>query len=323
LWPLAEARTHTRHAHPGAGGPGTARTAQPDGLAGFFGQLAAHPLLTGDEEVALARAIEAGRQARQRQSAGCSGPELDAAVARGRAAFDRFVLSNLRLVAKLAGECARRSGVELDDLIQDGCVGLVRAVEGFDWRRGTRFSTYATWWIRKALQQGVHRGERGIRLPAAVHDALVRVHAATKRLEAERGMPPDAAALAEATDLPVTTVRAVQALAGRPVSLDRPAADGGSPLGDLFAVAADDPAAEAVDRVLAGQLVARARDCLDERARHVLLRRFGLLDGSPRSLEDIAAELGVSRETVRLDLHRAVGRLRAATREEPAARPVH
>jgi RNA polymerase nonessential primary-like sigma factor len=142
----------------------------------YFSELGKVRLLTAEDEVRLAKTIEAGRAAQERLDAGVDDKaeraELERQVREGQAAFDHFVAANLRLVVSVASQFSKRSTLDLGELIQEGNLGLLRAVEKFDWRRGYKFSTYATWWIRQAIQRGVAGSERTIRLPVALHDAL-------------------------------------------------------------------------------------------------------------------------------------------------------
>jgi RNA polymerase nonessential primary-like sigma factor len=186
-----------------AGAIPTAHTDVPEDLLDlYFTELGRVRLLTAEDEVRLAQAIEAG-EAAARLAAGEAADRaaLERQVTAGREAFDHFVAANLRLVVSVAAQFTRRSRLDLHELIQEGNLGLIRAVEKFDWRRGFKFSTYATWWIRQAIQRGVAANERTIRLPVALHDALVKVRAARARLEGELGRPPTVDELAEATRL--------------------------------------------------------------------------------------------------------------------------
>lgn len=305
--------------HARQGGPRESRArmtaTSTHGLDGFFEQVTRHRLLTAAEEIELAQTVEAGRHAAEMLARGDHSPaqraRLEETVDAGRHAFNRFVASNLRLVVKLAGQEARRSPMSFDDLVQEGCVGLIRAVEGFDWRRGHRFSTYAAWWIRQTLNRGTYRGERLIRIPVTAHDALRRIHAATSRLAAEGNRDPDVATLAEATDLSPHMVRRALDIEYATDSLDRPRgqADDAGPFHERVAVAADDPEEEAVRRADARAVIELAHATLDTRAFEVLMRRVGLYDGEPQSPTRIATVLGVSRETVRLAFNRAIQEL--------------
>jgi RNA polymerase sigma factor (sigma-70 family) len=283
----------------------------------YFSELGRVRLLTADDETRLAKAIEAGQAARERLAAGA---ELDAATRAelerldraGRQAFDDFVAANLRLVVSIAAKFAKRSSLGLDELIQEGNLGLIRAVEKFDWRKGFKFSTYATWWIRQAIQRGVAASERPIRLPVATHDALIKVRAAASRLESEQGREPTIEELSAATNTSVELVLRALESDYAVTSLDRPVGtdnDGGE-LGDFVAVATDAPADEVVDRHFMDGLFDMARSQLDDRSWYVVSRRFGLDGREVQTLDSLGKELGLSRESVRKIEKLALGRLR-------------
>ena len=272
----------------------------------YFGELGRVDLLTAADEVRLAQAIEAGIEARARLE---SDEELStrerkvlmAVVDAGEDAFDHFVAANLRLVVSVASKFSRRSQLGLDELIQEGNLGLIRAVEKFDWRKGFKFSTYATWWIRQAIQRGVAASERTIRLPVALHDALVKVRAARARLEAVNGEEPTIAELAEATRLTEHRVRRALEADKSVTSLDRRVghdADA-SEMADFVAIADDSPAEEVVEAEFNRALLSLAETRLDPRSWYVITRRYGLDGGPVLTLDALGKELGLSRESVR------------------------
>jgi RNA polymerase sigma factor (sigma-70 family) len=292
-------------------------------LDAFFDAMGATRLLRAEEEVELAQAIERGRDARAALDRGGLPPgqrrALERDVAAGEAARERFVAANLRLVVHEAARSARSCNVGLEDLIQDGSLGLLQAVDRYDWRRGYRFSTYATWWVKQALQRGFASSDRTIRLPYAVHAAQRRLGAARARLEAVTGREPTLEELAAATNL--DAARAREALEAPPDAgtLDRQVADrSDTTLGELLAVAADDPAQEACDRVATAEVVARLAQRLDERSATMLRLRFGLDGAEPLTYEQIGVTLAVSRETVRTTISRALARLREDLGVAPA-----
>ena len=282
----------------------------------YFSELGKVRLLTAEDEVRLAKTIEAGREAQERLEAGeatTTGErmKLEQQVRDGQAAFDHFVAANLRLVVSVAAQFSKRSTLDLGELIQEGNLGLLRAVEKFDWRRGYKFSTYATWWIRQAIQRGVAGSERTIRLPVALHDALVKVRAASARLEAETGREPTVDELAQATRL--TTDKVQRALEGdhsmtsldRPVGFDSDASD----LGEFVAISDDSPADEVVERTFMQDLFELARERLDDRSWYVLQRRYGLDGRQTLTLDALGRELSLSRESVRKIENQALSRL--------------
>ncbi|MDQ3343232.1 MAG: sigma-70 family RNA polymerase sigma factor [Actinomycetota bacterium] len=279
----------------------------------YFSELGKVRLLTAADEVRLAKTIEAGREAQEMLDAGGTGDrdELARLAREGQMAFDHFVAANLRLVVSVAAQFSKRSTLDLGELIQEGNLGLLRAVEKFDWRRGYKFSTYATWWIRQAIQRGVAGSERTIRLPVALHDALVKVRAASARLESETGREPTIDELAQATRL--TPAKVERALEGdhamtsldRPVGYDSDASD----LGEFVAIADDAPAEEVVERQFVEGLFQMARDHLDDRSWYVLQRRYGLDGEQALTLDALGRELGLSRESVRKIENQALSRL--------------
>ena len=282
------------------------------------------PLLTAEEEVALAQRIEAGRAAQEQIAEECRNngysdkacADLEARVRDGQRAFDHFVSANLRLVVKEAAKMARRSPLGLDELIQEGNLGLIRAVEKFDWRRGFKFSTYATWWIRQALQRGMADKERTIRLPTGVHANLLRVRAAQSRLDAELGRPPCLDELSKATNLTEDQVRQSLAVDFAVTSLDKPVNDDhdAGELGALVARASDAPAEEVIDRMFVEGIFDTARKTLPERSWFVLQRRYGLDGYEPATLQEVGDELKLSREAVRKIEQQAVAQLQRAVK---------
>ena len=273
-------------------------------------------LLTKDEEVELARTIERGREAEARLARGRVRSEatigrLRAEVAAGSRARDRFVLANLRLVISIAKKY-QGQGLTLLDLVQEGNIGLMRAVDLFDWRKGFKFSTYATWWIRQAITRGIADRGRLIRIPVHLGDQVRKVRATERRLFQETGDEPAPAAIAEELHLPVEEVERLLDLdPGDPVSLQTPIGEDGE-LGELVAEDADDGPAEIALEGLSREAVARALSELSEQERHVLTLRFGLDGAGARSLRLAAKDLGVSAERVRQIEQRALSRLRAS-----------
>src|SRR5690349_274380 len=254
----------------------------------FLRQAGRYPLLTKDEEVMLAKRIEAGDPTAKR----------------------RMIESNLRLVVSIAKQY-RGQGVPFLDLIQEGTLGLNRAVEKFDWRRGYKFSTYATWWIRQSVQRAVANHARTIRVPVHVVERQQKLGRAARRLEVELGREATKQELAEATGLPIQHVDEALGAAHASVSLNQTVgADDEGELGDLFADReAADPFEEA-EESLRRQGVRRALDALPERERRILELRFGF-EGEPWTLEAIGHELDLTRERVRQLEGQALARLGA------------
>jgi RNA polymerase primary sigma factor len=290
--PEAEADVPEKQAEPAVEQP------QPQALVGaadslqlFLADIGRHKLLTAAEEVMLAKAIERGDVTAKR----------------------RMIESNLRLVVSIA-KGYRGLGVPFLDLIQEGTLGLNRAVEKFDWRRGYKFSTYATWWIRQSVQRAVANHARTIRVPVHVVERQQKLGRAARRLEVELGREATKEELAEATGLPIQHVDEALGAAQASVSLNQTVgADDEGELGDLFADReAADPFDEA-EESLRRQGVRRALDALPERERRILELRFGF-EGEPWTLEAIGHELDLTRERVRQLEGQALARL-AALRE--------
>ena len=247
-----------------------------DSLTLFMNDLGRHRLLTAAEEVELAKRVERG----------------DAS------AKERMINSNLRLVVSIAKRYQGHD-VPLGDLIQEGMIGLNRAVEKFDWRKGFKFSTYATWWIRQSCQRAISSQSRTIRVPTHVYERRGKLARVRRRLEAETGREPTTEELAKAAGLALHHVEEALGAAEASVSLNRPVGDDDSgELGDLFAdPTASDPAEEAAESLLRQAIRTAVRE-LPEQERRIVELRFGL-DGEPQPLEAIGRELGITRERVR------------------------
>jgi RNA polymerase primary sigma factor len=246
------------------------------GLELFLAEIGRHRLLSAAEEVRLAKRVERGDLAAKKQ----------------------MVNANLRLVVSIAKRYRGR-GVPFLDLIQEGTLGLNRAVEKFDWRLGYKFSTYAHWWIRQAVERAIASQARTIRLPFHVIERRQKLARAARTLAPALGREPSLEELAEATGLPLGHVRQALGCAEASVSLNQAVgADGDTELADFLAdPAAGDPVEEA-ERSLLRQTVQRRLERLPERERLIVERRFGL-QGEPQTLETVGRELGLTRERVR------------------------
>jgi RNA polymerase primary sigma factor len=268
--------------------PTVAISGSADSLQLFLADVGRHKLLTAAEEVMLAKRIERGDVTAKRH----------------------MIESNLRLVVSIA-KGYRGLGVPFLDLIQEGTLGLNRAVEKFDWRRGYKFSTYATWWIRQSVQRAVANHARTIRVPVHVVERQQKLSRAARRLEVELGREATKEELAEATGLPMQHVDEALGAANASVSLNQTVgADDEGELGDLFADReAADPFDEA-EESLRRQGVRRALEALPERERRILELRFGF-EGEPWTLEAIGNELDLTRERVRQLEGQALSRLGA------------
>jgi RNA polymerase primary sigma factor len=256
---------------------GDLATATTDSLQLFLNEAAQYPLLTAAEEVELAKRVERG----------------------DREAKDRMINSNLRLVVSIAKKY-QGHGVSLLDLIQEGVIGLIRAVEKFDWRKGFKFSTYATWWIRQAVQRGVANKARTIRIPVHIVEREQRIARAERELAAQHGRPPTDEEVAKKTRLSVAQVRDVRKAPRAVTSLDKPlGAENEGTLTELVPAEGAGPEEE-LDVSLREQALRSALAELPERQREVLKLRYGLNgDENPKSLEEIGRRLGLTRERVR------------------------
>src|SRR5688500_5025087 len=276
---------------------GDLATQTTDALQLFLNEMSRYPLLTAEEEVELAKLIERG----------------------DKAAKDRMVNSNLRLVVSIAKKY-QGHGLSLLDLIQEGINGLIRAVEKFDWRRGYKFSTYATWWIRQAVQRGVANKARTIRIPVHIAEREQKIARAERELMLKLERPPTEEEVAQAAKLPLKQVREVRQAARAVTSLDKPiGAESDSTFGDLFS----DQHGEFEEEVhvsLEQETLHRALEKLPDRDRQVLSLRYGLDSAEdPKSLEEIGRRLGLTRERVRQIEAQALERL-AVNREIEALR---
>ncbi|HVR79935.1 MAG TPA: sigma-70 family RNA polymerase sigma factor [Acidimicrobiia bacterium] len=280
----------------------------------YLNEIGRYPLLTSQQEVELAMHMEAGRRAQARleepglaeEDRSFLGHEIDM----GDAAHKQLVQSNLRLVVAIARRYVGR-GMALLDLIQEGNVGLMRAVERFDYRRGFKFSTYATWWIRQAISRAIADQGRTIRMPIHVLDAVNKLTRAQREMTQTMGRAPSHDELAVELDLDPSRVAELQRIALDTVSLETPVGeDEDGTLGDLVEdLDSDRPADVATFSSLQDQL-AMALEGLNEREREVLIMRFGLADGRMRTLEEVGSHFKVTRERIRQLETKALAKLR-------------
>jgi RNA polymerase sigma factor (sigma-70 family) len=281
----------------------------------YLSDIGKFALLSRDAEARLGQDIEAGRQARD-ELAGAEGVspsrqrELRRRIRRGDEATEAFVMANLRLVVSIAKKY-QGSELSLLDLVQEGNFGLIHAVEKFDWRKGFKFSTYATWWIRQAITRGIATSGRTVRLPVHAGDLLNRVIKARARLEGQLGRRPTVAELAADLAVEERWVTDVLRHATEPLSLSEPLReDGSGELGDVLA----DPAAvspfDAVAVVVLRDEVNKMLVGLDGREREILRLRFGLDRGEPRTLGEVGEAFSLTRERIRQIEARAMSKLR-------------
>jgi RNA polymerase primary sigma factor len=286
-------------------------TAAPtDPVRAYLNSIGRTPLLTAAEEVDLAKRIEAGLWAaeRQRLRRAAAGEEvlaeslrseLQLIVADGVEAKAHMVRANLRLVVSVARKFSNR-GLPFLDLVQEGNLGLIRAVEKFDYRKGFKFSTYAMWWIRQAIGRGIAEQARTIRLPVHVTEQLQRLARAERELLADLGRPPTIEEVAAELGVPVERVEEFRRLRRDPVSLDSPVGDDGETrLGDLVLDSDAQAATEVVEKSALRSGLAEIIERLPAREARIVRLRYGLDDGRPRTLEEIGHEIGLTRERVR------------------------
>ena len=281
----------------------------------YLTDIGQYPLLTKDDEVRLAQAIESRWEAEEelKTKKGLTPTrrrELNRAVRDGEKAQRTFVQSNLRLVVSIPKKY-QASGLPLLDLIQEGNLGLMHAVEKFDWRKGFKFSTYATWWIRQAITRGIANTGRTIRLPVHAGDTLARVQKAQARLELKLGRPATLSELGAEVELPEDKLIEALRFRAEPLSLSEPLReDGDAELGDVV----EDRSAESPFEMAATALlpveINRLLAPLDEREREILRLRFGLDRGEPRTLEEVGEHFNLTRERIRQIEARAMSKLR-------------
>ncbi len=282
----------------------------------YLTDIGQYPLLTKDDEVRLAQAIEGRAEAEEELRATPKGltpsrrRELRRVVRAGEDAQRTFVQSNLRLVVSIAKKY-QASGLPLLDLIQEGNLGLMHAVEKFDWRKGFKFSTYATWWIRQAITRGIANTGRPIRLPVHAGDTLARVQKAQARLELKFGRPATLAELGAEVEMPEDKLIEALRFRAEPLSLSEPLReDGDAELGDVVEDRSAESPFEVAATALLPEEIDRLLSPLDMREREILRLRFGLDRGEPRTLEEVGEHFNLTRERIRQIEARAMSKLR-------------
>jgi RNA polymerase sigma factor (sigma-70 family) len=291
--------------------------AGPDLLGLYLDEAGSFPLLTKGDEMRLGRAIQAAQAAREELASAASIParrkrELRKAVSDGDDATTQFINSNLRLVVSVARKY-QWSGLPLSDLIQEGNLGLIHAVEKFDWRKGFKFSTYATWWIRQSIGRAIENTAHTVRIPAHVGDEIRRARRVQGELEAKNGRPPTQSELAEALEIDESMLAELLHYDSDPVSLDAAVGeDGDTSLGDLVVNhSAQSPFESVAQALLAGQ-IKEFLSRLSEDERRVLSLRYGLDRGEPRTQGEVGELLDLTAERVRRIERDALTKLRRA-----------
>ncbi len=271
-----------------------------------------YPLLEAHEEVELAKLIQEGEAAKEQVAvlgATAIDPELDRIMVIGEDAKARFVQANLRLVVSIAKRYTA-SGLPFLDLIQEGNLGLIRAVEKFDWTKGFKFSTYATWWIRQAINRAIADKSRTIRAPVQIIDTIARVQQAETALFAKSGMKPTVDEIAEATGIEAQKVLSAMRLAPDPISIHAEVGEDGATVADFIedheSISPFEFAAENHRRDAIRALLVR----LNDREQRVLTLRYGLDDGVPRTLDQVGQAFDLTRERIRQIEAKAMAKLR-------------
>ncbi len=297
----------------------TPLSASSDSVRQYLNEIGRTELLTAEREVDLAKRYQAGLEAEAMLIRSPDMPRservaLQRIMRAGDAAKDHMVRANLRLVVSVARKFRGR-GVDLLSLIQEGNLGLIRGVEKFDHTKGYKFSTYATWWIRQALQRGLANTGRTVRLPVHVHELMGKVRYAEFALLQQLGREPSELEVAAELELPIERLREVKVAAQDVASLDKPIGeDGDATMGELVAdhsaISPEDSATAVLSRVE----VERALGALTLREREVLMLRYGLIDGEEHTLEDIGVQFGLTRERIRQIEKKTLTKLRHPSR---------
>jgi len=288
-----------------------------DDLIGFyFQQSAKHALLTAEEEVELAQTIEQGHLSRQELSHGNASSqrrnELGRMIEVGWQARDSLIGANSRLVISIAKKYTGR-GLPFLDLIQEGNIGLVRAVKKFDYRRGYKFSTYATWWIRQAVTRAISDQSRTIRVPVHMSDQISRMFRTQHQMTQDLGRKPEIEELAEVLEIPPEKLNLLMKTARFPLSLEQPISDeGDTQLGDMIANKEAPNPEDIATQNLLREHMKEVLSILSPRAAKVLRLRYGLSDGKSYTLQEVGHKLGVSRERIRQIESNAMRSLRSS-----------
>jgi RNA polymerase primary sigma factor len=289
-----------------------------DSISLYLKEIGRVPLLTAEEEVSLAKRMERGKDARLRLTQGIDDPHerdrLLSAVKDGQAAQEHLIKANSRLVVSVAKKYVGR-GVPFLDLIQEGNIGLIRAVKKFDYRRGYKFSTYATWWIRQAVTRAIADQGRTIRVPVHMYEQINRLTRTSRQLVQELGRDPTTEEIAERLGVPPRKVEQIIRVSQRPLSLEMPVGEEeDSYLGDFIEDAEADSPTDSASQTMLRQVIDEIFESLTPREVRILQLRFGLVDGYSYTLEEVGKKFGVTRERIRQIEAQALGRLRHPSR---------
>ncbi|MDL4776605.1 MULTISPECIES: RNA polymerase sigma factor [Thermomonosporaceae] len=296
-------------------------TTMGDSVHTYLKAIGRRQLLTAEQEVDLAKRIEAGLYAEHKLETESPSPrrraDLEWVAADGRLAKSHMLEANLRLVVSVAKKYSDR-GLSLLDVVQEGNLGLIRAVEKFDYSKGYKFSTYAMWWIRQAIQRGFADSARTIRLPVHVLEMLSKLSRVERDMHQRFGREPTPEELAVELDRSPEQIRELLRTSRQPISLDSTIGeDGETRIGDLIEDTDSPEAAELVDRQLMAEQLRRTLDILSPREAKIMAMRFGLYDGTPRTLDEIGKALGLTRERIRQLEKESLSKLRHPSNAQP------
>ena len=286
-----------------------------DAVRMYLGEIGQVALLSADDEKRLGRAIRTMQEAKARSTEGVltatQRRELRNIMREGEEAFEHLITANLRLVVSIARKYDGRE-LQLLDLIQEGNIGLMRAAEKYDWEKGFKFSTYATWWIRQSMMRAMADQGRTIRVPSHVVEMLNRITKADRELNVELKREPTYAELAERTLIPAEKIEELKQISSVTISLDEPVSsdEDSTTWGDKFGGDSTDSPADVAQRRELVDAVSLELDHLPDRDRRIIDKRFGISSGEPQTLDDVAKQEGVTRERIRQIEQKTLARLR-------------
>jgi RNA polymerase primary sigma factor len=286
-----------------------------DAVRMYLGEIGQVALLSADDEKRLGRAIRTMQEAKAKSADGAltatQRRELRIIMREGEEAFEHLITANLRLVVSIARKYDGRE-LQLLDLIQEGNIGLMRAAEKYDWEKGFKFSTYATWWIRQSMMRAMADQGRTIRVPSHVVEMLNRITKADRELNVELKREPTYAELAERTLIPAEKIEELKQISSVTISLDEPVSsdEDSTTWGDKFGGDTTDSPADVAQRRELVDAVSLELDHLPDRDRRIIDKRFGISSGEPQTLDDVAKQEGVTRERIRQIEQKTLARLR-------------